>query len=112
MAVEITLPQEAKVFNAKDLEHRHSPNFLRIYANNAGFGINFFDLTIVFGEMVADADGKGMYTEDRVAVTMSLEHAQALMQALRQALDIYEKTHAPIRKVPGQIEQPPPVAIS
>jgi Protein of unknown function (DUF3467) len=97
-------PQEMKVFNAKDLEHRPSPDFLRVYTNSANFGINFFDLTIVFGEMVSDTDAKGMHIENRVAVTMSLEHAQALAQALRQTLDLYETTHAPIRKAPGQIQ--------
>jgi hypothetical protein len=99
----IKLPQELKIFNAAELEHKQSPNFSRIYTNSAGFGVNFFDLTIMFGEMVQDPGG--MHIEDRVAVTMSLEHANALAQALRQAIDLYETSHAPIRKTPGPIPQ-------
>jgi len=105
MAETAKLPEESilpKLFNVKDLEHKSSPDFMRVYANSANFGLNFYDLTIVFGEMVSDADANGMHIENRVAVTMSLEHARALSDALQKTLEIYESSHhAKIRKAPG-----------
>ena len=98
----VKLPDDSKVFNAKDLAHTNSPDFFRVYANSANFGLNFFDLTITFGEMVSEADANGMHIENRVAVTMSLEHARALSDALQKTIDIYESSHhAKIRKTPG-----------
>jgi hypothetical protein len=91
-----------KTFNVAELEHYRVPDFISFYANNAGFGINFFDLSIVFGQIVSPTN-ESMLIEDRLAVTMSIEHAKALMMALQDMLATYEKTHGQIRK-PSPIE--------
>ncbi len=87
-----------KTFNVAELEHYRVPDFVSVYANSAGFGINFFDLSIVFGQIVSPSN-EAMLIEDRIAVTMSIEHARALMVALQDTLAAYEKTHGQIRKV-------------
>jgi hypothetical protein len=86
-----------KIFNVAELEHYRIPEFVSVYSNSAGFGINFFDLSIVFGQIVSP-NIESMLIEDRVAVTMSIEHARALMIALQDTLAAYEKTHGQIRK--------------
>lgn len=91
-----------KTFNVAELEHYRVPDFTQVYANSAGFGINFFDLSIVFGQIVSPSNDS-MLIEDKIVVTMSIEHARALMLALQDTLATYEKTHGQIRK-PAPVE--------
>ena len=97
--LELKTPIVQKAFNVGELEHRPAPNFLQVYANSASFGVNFFELSILFGQITTASPSK-MNVEERVTVTMSLEHAKALANALQEALTNYEKSHASIRKAP------------
>src|SRR5947209_3922670 len=89
-----------KTFNVAELEHQRAPNFVSAYSNSATFGLNFFDMTMVFGQIVSPTP-LTMLIEDRVAVTMSLEHAKALLRGLQDTIAAYEKTHGPVRDTPS-----------
>jgi hypothetical protein len=90
-------PQNQKTFSVLEMEHHRPTSFSHVYSNNASFGITFFDLSITFGEVLVDGPN-AMHVEDRVTVTMSVEHAKALANALEDVLTNYEKGHGPIRK--------------
>ena len=96
---EVRASIEQRKFNVLEMEHQRATNFSQVYANNASFGITFFDFSITFGQILAP-DPNSMLVEDRATITMSLEHAKALMNALQETLVTYEKTHGPIRKAP------------
>jgi len=89
----------AMQFNVAEMEHKQGPDFSYIYANSASFSLNFFDIQITFGQILSP-DPKSMYIEDRVAVTMTMEHARALEKALHDGIDQYEKIHGPVRPAP------------
>jgi hypothetical protein len=89
----------AKQFNVAEMAHRHAPSFSYIYANSASFSLNFFDIQIIFGQILSP-DPTSMYVEDRVSITMTMEHARALEKALHDALEQYEKRSGPVRAAP------------
>jgi hypothetical protein len=57
--------------------------------------VSAFDISLVFGEIVG-AEGEILNVEQRVRVTMSPQHAKALVMVLAQNLTNYEKTIGPI----------------
>ncbi|MGA2182006.1 MAG: DUF3467 domain-containing protein [Bryobacteraceae bacterium] len=84
----------------EDLPHRKSDKFVTLYSNAAGVGGSFFDLQLLFGHVVpmhAKDESFGPYIEDEAAVVMSWEHAKALVSALRNQIEQYEKENGPIR---------------
>jgi len=50
---------------------------------------------LVFGEIMG-AEGDGVNVEQRVRVTMSPQHAKAMVMVLAQTLNNYEKSIGPI----------------
>lgn len=92
-------PVKQKTFSVTEMEHRRGGSFSHIYCNTASFSITFFDFSITFGEITSDNPDE-MHIEDRARVTMSLEHAQALLVALQHQLTSYEKKYGATRKVP------------
>src|SRR5690242_20210712 len=88
-----------QVFNVLEMEHRQAATFSNVYCNTTSFGMTFYDLSIVFGQIVA-LDSKSMIVEDGARIVMGWEHAKALSNALLGAIAHYEKTHGPIRKAP------------
>lgn len=94
------VPEEIPRFNVADLPRKKAATFLRIYANNAGVAASFFDIDLVFGQLIAaqDESGKPMpHIEDLVTVSMSWEHAKALAKALDRTIAAYEKDQGPVR---------------
>ena len=87
-----------KAFNVADIAVRHAEGFRRVYANNSAFTVTFFDMCITFGEITAE--GTSASVEQRVAVTMSIEHAKAMALGILGQLADYEKGNGPIRKTP------------
>ncbi len=88
-----------KTFNVVELDHKRAENYPHVYSNSASFGITFFDLSIHFGQ-IRSGGPNSMYVEDLATITMSLEHAKALQNALQETLVNYEKSHGPIRDAP------------
>jgi hypothetical protein len=91
--------KDAQQFNVAEMEHKRSQNFSFVYANNAAFSLNFYDLQITFGQIVATGP-KAMHIEDLVSVSMSIEHAKALAKALNDVVGQYEKLHGSVRVAP------------
>jgi hypothetical protein len=90
-----------KTFAIADLKHKTAENFRRVYSNNSNIAANFFDMTVLFGEVIIDPEGTDPFLNDEVAVTMSWEHAKALLDGLARALTDYEQSNKqPIRRKP------------
>jgi hypothetical protein len=89
----------AQQFNVAEMEHRHAPNFSFVYTNIVSLSLNFFDCQVIFGQILS-TDPKSMHIEDRVSVTMSIEHAKALAKGLNDTVEQYEKVHGPVRTAP------------
>ena len=95
-----TIVQAELMRQVKDLPHRRAPGFTHFYTNNIGLAVNFYDIAFLFGQLALDEDAKSMLMEDQAMVTMSYEHAKALVKGLQEALENYEKLHGPIRNKP------------
>jgi hypothetical protein len=95
-------PTETSRVQLKDLPHTRASDFRLVYTNNTGLALNFYDITLIFGYVVPDAFKPGeTQIEDRVAVTMSWEHAKALVNGLRSVVEQYEsENNAKLRELP------------
>jgi hypothetical protein len=89
----------AGIFDLTKLPHVRSADFVSTYTNAAHILIGFYDLGIVFSQVSPLPDGSPVFQE-KVSVTMSLEHAKALTEALRATIENYEKENGPIRSRP------------
>ena len=84
----------------RDLPQTRSPRYVEVYSNNLGLAANFYDVTLIFGQLVISPQGTPV-VENSAAVAMSWEHAKALVVGLGKAVEAYEKDHAAtIRKTP------------
>ncbi|HYI93530.1 MAG TPA: DUF3467 domain-containing protein [Bryobacteraceae bacterium] len=83
--------------DANTVSRTKSADFHSVYVNNANFAVSFFDIRFMFGHLVMDP-GEPPRIEDKVAISMSLEHAKALHMALDRVLSNYERDHGPIRE--------------
>lgn len=77
----------------KDLLQTRSPRFIEVYSNNVGLAANFYDVTIIFGQVLVSQQGTPV-VENTAAVAMSWEHAKALAAGLTRAVEAYEKEHS------------------
>ena len=76
----------------KDLPHARSDSFVSTYANNTGLVATFYDVTLIFGKVAVDPAATGVI-EDHAAISMSWEHAKALVNGIRKAIEKYEEEH-------------------
>jgi hypothetical protein len=81
---------------AENIIAKPGPEYRSVYANNVALGISAFDISLVFGEIMGSEDGKTVNVEQRVRVTMSPQHAKALVMVLAENLHNYEKNIGPI----------------
>jgi|ERR1017187_777109 hypothetical protein len=88
-----------RAFNVADIPVTRAENFTRVYANNSAFAMTFFDFCITFGEVSIEANSSAA-VEQRVAVTMSIEHAKAMAIGILEHLANYEKGNGAIRTAP------------
>lgn len=84
-----------------------SADYKTVYANNTAAVSNFFDLSLIFGE-VAGVDGDTMNVEQKVKVAMAVPHAKLLLLLLWQQIASYETTFGEIKLPPEVV--PPQVA--
>lgn len=76
----------------------NSPDFIKIYANNAQVGFSLWDMSIIFGEIVGEQEGKAV-VEQKVKVNMSKEMAKVLTIILNQNLNAYETQFGEIKLI-------------
>ena len=74
----------------KDLPQTRSPRYVEAYSNNLGLAANFYDVTLIFGQVVVSPQGMPV-VENSAAIAMSWEHAKALAAGLSKAVEAYEK---------------------
>ena len=99
---EPTTPVEVEASRnlVKDLPQIRSPRYVEAYSNNLGLAANFYDVTLIFGQVVVSPEGKPV-VENSAAIAMTWEHAKALAAGLSKAVEAYEKEQAStIRKTP------------
>jgi len=88
--------EKDRVFEASKMPHIRGADFISIYANSAHIAVGFYDISIVFSQISPTLDGTPAF-QDKAIVAMSLEHAKALVDALRGTIEGYEKENGPIR---------------
>jgi hypothetical protein len=71
-----------------------------VYANNAAILMGQHDLRVIFSEVVSFSPTQPPRVEMRANVTMAPTHFKALVQAVTQSLEMYEKRF-------GEITWPP-----
>jgi len=76
-------------FEADILESVRSDGFFRTYANSAQIETSVWDLKFVFGELLRT--GNKIVVEQTVAISMSPQHAKALLGVLETNIREYEK---------------------
>lgn len=94
-----TSQKEGEKGNAQPkIRRTRSPNFTRIYTNNAQIGFSTWDMRMDLGEVIDQEDGM-LVIEDRIRVVMSLHHAKAFITALVQSFDAFEKQVGDIKLI-------------
>jgi hypothetical protein len=88
-------PAPAPAVNPR-LERERPSEFRTFYTNNAQVITTYFDIGILFGELL-DANEQRILIKDLALVKMSPEHAKSLNRVLTQQLEIYENRFGPIR---------------
>src|SRR5712692_7223631 len=72
------------------MERTQASNFQSIYVNNVQISVSYFDVKMLLGEVSAITDGR-LNVSDKVAVTMSPEHAASLHKLLGDQLEKYRE---------------------
>lgn len=80
-------PPKPKVLKNPAVRLLRADPYQIIYSNNAQISMSPFDLRIDFGETTSIAEDVVTVTQ-KVQIVMSPQHAVALLQALRSALDM------------------------
>ena len=75
---------------AADMVRAKSEDFKRVYSNNVALSFSMWDMSIAFGEIVGEEDGKPV-VEEHVKVTMSLQHAKAFAAILGANIVRFER---------------------
>lgn len=78
-----------------------STDFVSVYANNLAVSTNFFDVSLIFGEMKG-IDDNTLTVEQKVKVVMPPTHAKLVSLLLLQQLQQYQEKF-------GHITLPPEV---
>jgi uncharacterized protein DUF3467 len=84
------------------------PSFQTIYANNVHILTSYYDLKILFGEVVS-VSGETLQVTDKAAILMSLEHAAAFHRVLGEQLKAYRERFGEIRAEPGATQENQPL---
>lgn len=92
---------------SREVESRRSDTFLSLYANSVNIRLTPWDVQLIFGEIL-EADERKLVIENHLAVTLSPQHAKALLNALSGQVQAYERQFGEIRYTPVQpkTEQP------
>jgi hypothetical protein len=88
----------------REIKNIQNPHYVSVYANNVAMALNFFDLSMIFGEMV-EATEEILVVDQKVRVTMPPSHAKLLLLLLMQQLQQYEEKFGQI-VIPPEVLQP------
>lgn len=83
----------------KPLPSFRSDNFIKVYANSANIEVTPWDVKFVFGEL--NRIDNVVKIEESVAVTMSPQHAKALLGVLANNIRAYEEQVGEIKLPAG-----------
>jgi hypothetical protein len=93
--------------NIRSVENLRSSQFLSVYANNVEVAVNFFDVSMTFGQMVGPSeDGQKLMVDQSVRVTMSPTQTKILIAALLEQMVQYEKRFGDV-VMPAEVQLPP-----
>lgn len=98
---EVKLPGENERIPVSELRQVKGERFQRVHANSANVAANFYDVMIMFGEVVPNLDqavDDPAVVEQVASVTMSWEHAKALTKALITRINAYENEEGIVRE--------------
>ena len=90
--------EKPRSYTVEQLERIRVPNFCSVYANSTNSYSSFYDLRLIFGQVVVDPGREKPFVEDRVSVTLTWEHVGPLLDLLDKLLKAHELEHGPIRK--------------
>jgi hypothetical protein len=102
VAVAISRRLQQFSVSVNQVRRNRGPGFLSIHANNTNATRGFFDISLVFGELILiPGPDPQSYIDDKVQVSMSWEHAKAINKLLERSINEYEeKNNAKIRDQP------------
>ncbi len=89
------MQQEEKRVSAAEVVTAKWETLPSLYVNSAQFVITNWDLRLLFGEIVPDADG-GLKTEPRASIVMSPQHMKAFLEILNARFAEYEKANGTV----------------
>jgi hypothetical protein len=94
---EILAARTEKTINLLEVDRVRSPQFVSIYSNNANASASFFELRLLFGQILGGLGKDPVHIEDGALITMSWEHAQKLSELLQKTIALYEAQHGKVR---------------
>ena len=91
-------------YKIADLTRVPTSNFFSTYANNTHGSSSFYDLRLVFGQVIIP-QVKEPYIEDRASITITWEHVGPLRDLLDRMLKTYQAEYGPARRIDSSKEE-------
>lgn len=73
-----------------------SNSFISSYSNNTEVRSSFFDVQLIFGEVIG-SDENSLQVEDKAVITMSPQHAKTFLGIFATNIKRYEERYGPIK---------------
>jgi Protein of unknown function (DUF3467) len=89
----------AAIQQVEKIDATQSAQFVSVYSNYVQVNSNFFDTTMIFGEMTGIKDGV-LSVEQKVRVVMSLPQVKLFALTLFQQISAYEHRFGPVHLAP------------
>jgi hypothetical protein len=77
-------------------EVKRSDDFVSFYMNSTQFGYSKWDVQMICGRLTISLDKNQHPSEEVAVITMTPQHAKAVLRALEVNLKLYEKEHGEI----------------
>lgn len=90
---------ETKVWDKSQLEFLQE-RIPSVYTNSANVVFSNWDASIDFGEILGEFEGK-LRIAPKIRITMSLQHAKAFLQVLKDNLAAFEARFGEIQVIKG-----------
>lgn len=82
------------VYDSRDV--KRSPEFVSLYINNTRFGYSKWDIQMLCGRISVTTVPDITPVEELAVISMSPQHAKAVLKALEGNIKIYEEVHGEI----------------
>ena len=89
------IPKSVTAKAADQIRVRNPNRFQSIYANNVTISFSSFDMSITFGEVAGEQDGKPI-VEEAIKVTLTREMGKAFSRLLTANIEAFEKSFGKI----------------